>query len=129
MTNKSSIQVHKEQAVDFLQLVVAGEIDEAYENYINIHGRHHNVYYSAEFSSLKKGMHENHAQYPDKRLMIKNVLADADLVAIHSNIILKAGEPGIAAVHIFRFEGGKIVEMWDVGQAIPFDSPNRIGAF
>jgi predicted SnoaL-like aldol condensation-catalyzing enzyme len=129
MTNRSSIQAHKERAVDFLQLVVAGKIDEAYENYINMHGRHHNVYYSAEFSSLKKGMIENYAQFPSKRLMVKNVLGEGELVAIHSNIVMKAGEPGIAAVHIFRFEDGKIIELWDIGQAIPLDSPNRIGAF
>jgi predicted SnoaL-like aldol condensation-catalyzing enzyme len=92
-------------------------------------GKHHNMYYSAEFISLKQGMVENHAQFPNKRLMVKNVLGDGNLVAIHSNIVLKIGEPGIATVHIFRFEEGKIVEMWDIGQAVPIDSPNRVGAF
>jgi predicted SnoaL-like aldol condensation-catalyzing enzyme len=129
MTNRSSIEAHKERSVDFLQLVVSGHIDEAYDNYVDMRGKHHNVYYSAEFSSLKKGMIENHAKFPNKRLMVKNVLGDEDLVVVHSNIIMKTGEPGIAAVHIFRFEEGKIVEMWDIGQAIPIDSPNRIGAF
>ncbi len=129
MTNKTNIQTQKEQAMDFLQMVVAGEIDEAYETYINMRGKHHNVYYSAEFTSLRNGMKENHEQFPNKRLMVKNVLGDGDLVAVHSNIILKPGEPGVSVVHIFRFENGKIVEMWDVAQAIPLTSPNRIGAF
>lgn len=129
MTNPSNIQLHKESAVDFLQLVVEGKIEEAYDNYINMHGKHHNVYYSAEFTSLKKGMIENHTQHPNNRLMVKNVLGEGDMVAVHSNIVTKAGEPGIAVVHLFRFEGGKIVEMWDVGQAIPLDTPNRFGAF
>jgi predicted SnoaL-like aldol condensation-catalyzing enzyme len=129
MTNLNSIQAHKEIAVDFLQLVVAGNIEEAYDSYINMHGKHHNMNYSADFTSLKKGMFESQAQFPSKRLMVKNVLGDGNLVAIHSNIILTPGEPGMAAVHIFRFDKGKIVEMWDVGQTIPLDSPNRIGAF
>ena len=129
MTNKSSLQAHKEIAVDFLQLVVAGSINEAYDNYVNIHGKHHNVYYSAEFASLKHGMIENHAQFPNKRLMVKNVLGDGNLVAVHSNIILKPGEPGMTTVHIFRFDRGKIIEMWDISQTIPSDSPNRLGAF
>ncbi len=129
MTNKNSIQTQKEIAVDFLQLVVAGNIDEAYTNYVNMHGKHHNVYYSAEFSSLKRGMIENHEQFPNKRLMVKNVLGDGNLVAVHSNIIMKAEEPGMAVVHIFRFEAGRIVEMWDIGQVIPLESPNRMGAF
>jgi predicted SnoaL-like aldol condensation-catalyzing enzyme len=129
MTNRSNIQVHKESAEDFLQLVVAGSIDEAYENYVNMHGKHHNVHYSAEFASLKKGMVENQAQFPTKRLMVKNVIGEGDLVVIHSNLILKPGEPGMTVVYIFRFVDDKIVELWDVGQAIPADSPNRLGAF
>ena len=129
MTNRNNIQAQKESAVDFLNLVVAGNIDEAYESYVNMHGRHHNVYYAADFASLKRGMIENHAQFPNKRLMVKNVLGDGNLVAVHSNLIMKSGEPGMAVVHMFRFENGKIVEMWDVGQAVPASSPNLIGAF
>jgi predicted SnoaL-like aldol condensation-catalyzing enzyme len=129
MTNKTSLQTQKESALDFLNKVVAGEIDEAYDNYINMHGLHHNMYYSSEFASLKRGMKENHTQFPNKRLMVKNVLSEGDLVAIHSNIVMKDGEPGMSVVHIFRFEDGKIIEMWDVGQAIPVNSPNRRGPF
>jgi predicted SnoaL-like aldol condensation-catalyzing enzyme len=129
MTNRTNIQTQKERAVDFLNLVVAGNIDEAYDSYVNMRGRHHNVYYAADFASLKNGMLENHAQFPNKRLMVKNVLGDGNLVAVHSNIIMKSGEPGVAVVHLFRFEDGKIVEMWDVGQSVPVSTPNLIGAF
>ncbi len=129
MTNKTSLEIQKERALDFLQLVVAGNIDEAYDSYINLRGVHHNVYYAADFASLKKGMKDNHAQFPNKRLMVKNVISEGSLVAVHSNIVMKPGEPGVAVVHIFRFEDGKIAEMWDVGQSIPLDSPNRRGAF
>lgn len=129
MTNKNSLQAQKEIAVDFLQQVVAGSISEAFESYVNMHGKHHNMYYSAEFASLRNGMIENHLQYPNKRLMVKNVVGEGDLVVIHSNLILKPGQPGISAVHIFRFDRGKIIEMWDVGQEIPIESPNRLGAF
>ncbi len=129
MTNKTSLEIQKERAMDFLNMVVAGHIDEAYVNYVNMHGVHHNMYYSSEFASLKRGMKENHAQFPSKRLMVKNVLSDGNMVAVHSHIVMIEGQPGIAVVHIFRFEEGKIIEMWDVGQAIPLDSPNRRGPF
>lgn len=129
MTNRSSVQTQKEIAVDFLNLIAAGNIDEAYDSYVNMRGRHHNVYYAADFTSLKQGMIENHTQYPNKRLMVKNVLGDGDLVAVHSNIIMKAGEPGVSVVHLFRFDNGKIIEIWDVGQPVPANSPNLIGAF
>jgi len=34
-----------------------------------------------------------------------------------------------AAVHVFRFHSDKIVEMWDCGQPVPVDSPNKDGVF
>jgi predicted SnoaL-like aldol condensation-catalyzing enzyme len=115
--------------VDFLQLVVAGKIDEAYEIYVDMIGKHHNVYYAADFGALKQGMIENHSQFLNKQLKVKNVLADGDLVAVHSSIVMKPVEMGISVVHIFRFNQCRIVEMWDIDQAILADSLNLAGAF
>jgi hypothetical protein len=36
MTNRNNLETQKESALDFLQLVVSGSIDEAYNNYVNI---------------------------------------------------------------------------------------------
>jgi predicted SnoaL-like aldol condensation-catalyzing enzyme len=119
----------KKAAVQFLQLVVAGRIDEAYQKYVDLLGKHHNPFFLAGFPALKKAMIENHVQFPGKQLIIKNVIGDADLVAVHSHIVLRPGETGMAAVHVFRFQGDMIVEMWDCVQPLPADSPNTDGAF
>ncbi len=129
MAGTDNLQVNREAALDFLKMVIIGKIEEAYRKYIDMKGKHHNVYYPADFRTLKQGMIENYAQFPDKQFKLKHILADGNLVVVHSNIVLKPGEPGIAAVHIFRFTDGKIVEMWDVGQPVPIDSPNKAGAF
>ena len=42
---------------------------------------------------------------------------------------LHAADPGFAAVHLFRFDGDRIVELWDVGQPVPEESPNENGVF
>ncbi len=120
---------NKEVATEFQTMIVAGNIDEAYEKYVDMNGRHHNAYFPAGFESLKKAMKENHQQFPDKHLKIQHVLGDGELVAVHSHIILKPSDPGIATVHLYRFENSKIVEMWDVGQAILADNPNTDGVF
>jgi predicted SnoaL-like aldol condensation-catalyzing enzyme len=129
MADINNIQARKQAAVQFLQLVVAGQIDEAYRRYVDFSGRHHNPFFLAGFPALKKAMSENQIQFPNKQLTVKNVLGDGDLVAVHSHIVLRPVETGIVAVHLFRFEGNKIVEMWDCGQPIPADSPNNDGAF
>ena len=51
--------------------------------------------------------------YPRLRLDIKRVIAEGDLVATHSHLILEPGEPGRALADFFRLENGKVVEHWD----------------
>jgi predicted SnoaL-like aldol condensation-catalyzing enzyme len=125
----NNIKARKQSAVQFLQLVVAGRIDEAYQRHVDLVGKHHNPFFPAGFQALKKAMIQNHVQFPSKQLTVKNVLGDGDLVAVHSHIVLRPDETGIAAVHLFRFHNSRIVEMWDCSQPVPADSPNKDGAF
>ncbi len=124
---ENDTRARKQAALQFLQLVVAGRIDEAYQKYVDLQGKHHNPFFHAGFPALRKAMNENHIQFPNKQLTIKNVLGDGDLVAVHSHIVLRLGETGVVAVHLFRFRGDKIVEMWDCGQTVPADSLNKDG--
>jgi predicted SnoaL-like aldol condensation-catalyzing enzyme len=39
------------------------------------------------------------------------------------------GDRGAGVVHIFRFDGDKLVELWDLGQEVPAESPNASGMF
>ena len=125
----SNTQDRKNAAVQFPQLVVEGRIDEAYQKYVDMLGKHHNPFFLAGFPALQKGMIENHALFPNKQLTFNNVLGDDDLVAVHSHIVLRPGDSGVSAVHLFRFKGDRIVEIWDCGQPVPADSPNEDGMF
>jgi predicted SnoaL-like aldol condensation-catalyzing enzyme len=129
MGENDPAQGHKQAAVAFLQLVVEGRIAEAYRTYVDLQGKHHNPFFPAGFPALQKAMIENHVQFPGKRLTVRNVLGDGDRVAVHSRLVLRPGEPGMSVVHVFRFQGDRIVEMWDCGQPVPPDSPNEDGAF
>ena len=120
---------YKQVAVDFLQKVVAGDIEKAYEKYVNMGGKHHNSFCPAGFEGLKKGMIENDAQFPNKKFTVKHVLGDGDLVSVHSHLVLKPGELELSTNHILRFEGDRIVEFWDCAQPMPKDSPNKDGMF
>ena len=125
----STIQKNKEITLKFLKEVVSGKIDEAYEKYVDMHGKHHNVFNPAGFEALKKGMKENHMQFPNKEIHIKQIICEEDLVAAHSHVILKKAETEINVVHILKFRNDKIIEMWDCGQVLQPNSPNKEGAF
>jgi predicted SnoaL-like aldol condensation-catalyzing enzyme len=119
----------KDAAISFLRLVVTGKIREAYALYVGPDMRHHNMAFAGDAASLEKAMVENHSLFPHKVLDVKQALEDGDLVAVHSHVRLQAAESGFAAIHLFRFDGDRIVEMWDVGQPVPVDSPNQNGMF
>jgi predicted SnoaL-like aldol condensation-catalyzing enzyme len=119
----------KDHAITFLTLAASGKLDEAYDNYIAPNFRHHNAYFAGDAESLKAGMAEAHKQFPNTTLEVQRAWEDADLVAIHSRVSHGADQPDISVVHMFRFEGDRIAELWDVGMQAPKDSPNQNGLF
>ncbi|MEI5525028.1 nuclear transport factor 2 family protein [Streptomyces brasiliscabiei] len=63
-------------------------------------------------------------QFPDAEYDIKRVISEGNLVVAHSHVILTPGTRGTAVVDIFRFQGKRIAEHWDVGQEVPETSVN-----
>lgn len=122
-------QSYKDQAVSFLQLTASGRVEEAYEQYIGPGFRHHNPFFRGDADSLKAAMIENAAVAPNKTLEVKQAIAEGERVAVLSHIKQNPEDVGAAIVHIFRFQHGKIVELWDMGQPVPEKSPNENGMF
>ncbi|MEU2776707.1 nuclear transport factor 2 family protein [Streptomyces sp. NPDC007162] len=60
-----------------------------------------------------------HQQFPDARYNVKRAISEGDLVLLHSNVVLVPGTKGASVIDIFRFQGGKIAEHWDVIQNVP----------
>ncbi|KMZ42042.1 MULTISPECIES: nuclear transport factor 2 family protein [Bacillales] len=119
----------KEKAVSFLQLVASGNVREAYQRYASPNFRHHNPFFRGDAHSLMLAMEENAAKNPHKILEVKRAIEEGDIVAVHSHVKQNQEDLGGVVVHIFRFHNDQIVELWDVGQPIPADSPNENGMF
>lgn len=120
---------NKEAAINFLKQASSGKVREAYSNFVGEGFKHHNPYFEGSAESLEAGMQENADQNPEKSLDVKQALAEGELVAVFSEVHHKRGDRGAAVMHIFRFEDGRIVELWDVGQEVLEDSPNQYGMF
>ena len=58
-------------------------------------------------------------KYPDSHSEIVRSFVDGDHVILHVHAVREPGTRGNAIVDIFKLENGKIVEHWDVTQAIP----------
>jgi predicted SnoaL-like aldol condensation-catalyzing enzyme len=120
---------NKETAVNFLKLASSRNVRDAYLKFVGEGFKHHNPYFEGSAEALEAGMQENADQNPEKSLEVKHVIAEGDLVAVYSEVHHRRGDRGAAVMHIFRFENGRIVELWDVGQEVPEDSPNQYGMF
>ena len=59
------------------------------------------------------------------RFDFKRFVAEGDLVVVHSHLVRKPGDRGMAVMDIFRLENGKIVEHWDVLQEVPESPANN----
>ncbi len=126
MSEASSI---KESAVSFLQLVATGKTQEAFDKYAAAGFRHHNPWFRGDAESLRVAMQENADKNPGKALEVQHAIQEGALVAVHSRVQHSPEGLPAAVVHIFRFEGPRIAELWDVGQMQPEDMANEYGMF
>lgn len=115
-------------AIEFLEQAASGKVAEAYDQYVHPEFRHHSPWFKGDRQSLMEAMQEASETSPNEIFAVKRALEDGDLVAVHSHVRQASGAD-IAVVHILRFEGEQIVELWDVGLVLPDDSPNENDAF
>ncbi len=65
------------------------------------------------------------AQFPQRHSQIVRAIAERYLVVLHVHLTKSPEDQGAAVVDIFRVDHGRIVEHWDVQQAIPEQAANN----
>ena len=131
-------RVRKEIAVEFFNLISSGRPQDGLRFFAS-DCKTHNPYTVGGIKELIDAMIAVQKQGPqeiiqgstaDFKLIIRQVFAEGDLVAVHTQI--SSSNPsagGLRQVHIFRFNEDKIAEYWDITQMIPENAPNAFGAF
>lgn len=123
-------QTNKQSAIAFLKMIIDGHIADAYERYVATNMRHHDPSFAGDARGLRRAMEENQHKYPNKLIEIKQTITEGELVFVLSWIRLSADDKlGYAAMHLFRFHEGEIVEWWQQSQEIPAKSLNKNGPF
>lgn len=128
MADQANSAERKTIAVAFLNHLRRGDRTSA-ERLLARGARHHNPYFAAGMPALLSGAVAAATAFPERVSAVQRIIADGDLVAVHSQVRHRPGEGGVAVVHIFRFEGDRIAELWDVGQAVPAETLNVDGMF
>lgn len=120
----NSLEENKRIAREWHELAMR-KPEEAVAKYLETNYRQHNPGTADGPESFIKTVKWFAQNFPEFRMETKRIIAEGDLVVLHSHLILKPGDRGSAVVEIFRLENGKIVEHWDVVQEVPETSANN----
>ena len=105
------------------------KVREAFETWVDPGYIQHNPLAETGRDAAIKFLEPFFATHPDIHYTIARIIADGNLVAVHSHGVFAAGERGLAIVDILRVEGCKVMEHWDVVQPVPEKSANTNGMF
>lgn len=107
------------------EFYIKGEVRHAFETWVDPTYIQHNPYAAsgrdAAIAFLEPFMKAN----PGHQAEIKRILADGNMVMVHTHSRMKPEERGSAVVDIFRVKGCKVMEHWDVLQPVPEKSANN----
>jgi len=118
------LETRKKNAIEFYKMAYNGDPRKVVELYVGAEYIQHNPLvgegkepFIAYFERMKE-------EYPDKDIEFVRVIAENDLVALHTHQTWPGNDEYIT-MDFFRFdENGKIVEHWDAMQQIPAFTEN-----
>ena len=101
-----------------------GRVREAFETYVHEDYIQHNPLAPDGRAAAIAALEPYFASQPQAVREIHRIIVDGDLAAVHVRARQNPEDRGFAIVDILRLENGKIVEHWDVIQAVPEQSAN-----
>ena len=105
------------------------KVREAFETWVDPGYVQHNPMAATGRDAAINFLEPFFAQHPDIQYSIARIIADGNLVAVHSHGKFSADDRGVAVVDILRVEGCKVMEHWDVVQPVPEKTANSNGMF
>ena len=123
------LEENKKIALDFYEKAINQKDFEAAKQHFGSRYVQHNPRAADGPEGPKAFLEVMKQRAPQSRSEIKRVFAEGDFVILHVHAVREPGSRGAAIVDIFRLEGGKVVEHWDVIQEVPETAANPNGMF
>ncbi|WP_165090887.1 nuclear transport factor 2 family protein [Neisseria yangbaofengii] len=130
-TQQSSVERNKANVLDFYELAFnQHKLQEAVSKHVGAEYLQHNPTVADGGQAFIDAFGPFLKSHPQSKATVKRVAADGDLVWLHVHSQMDDKDRGEAVVDIFRLdENGKIVEHWDVIQAVPEKTESGRGMF
>jgi len=120
---------NKRIVTEFYDLLINRKDFDAARRHLGASYVQHNPHVVDGLDGLRRHVENIRRDYPQAHSTLKRIFAEGDFVIAHVHAVRVPGTPGKAIVDIFRFEGDKIVEHWDVIQEIPAQPSNANSMF
>ena len=118
------LEENKKNAVAFYKMAYEGNPRGAIDQFVGDKYIQHNPDVEDGKEGLIKYFERMSKEYPEKSIEFVRVIAERNMVALHTHQIWPGNEEYVT-MDFFRFdENGKIVEHWDSIQEIPEKSAN-----
>ena len=118
------LEANKRNAVEFYRTAYLGNPARAVDDYLGAEYIQHNPAVRDGKQGFIEYFEEMGREYPGKSIEFVRVIAEGDLVALHTHQTWP-GNVEYVTMDFFRFdENGKIVEHWDSIQEIPKETSN-----
>ena len=112
-------EANKKNAIEFYRMAYDGSPREAVNLYVGKEYIQHNPLVGEGTEPFIQYFERMAKEYPDKSIEFVRIIAEGDLVALHTHQIWPDNKEYVT-MDFFRFdENGKIVEHWDSMQEIP----------
>lgn len=119
-----NLEKNKQNAVAFYRMAYLGEPAKAVTQFVGDNYIQHNPAVGDGKQAFIDYFDEMHRDYADKSIEFVRVIAEGDLVSLHTHQTWP-GNDEYVTMDFFRFDNnGKIVEHWDAIQQIPLESKN-----
>jgi len=129
MTRSAMEQANLDHVLAMYRDVLIALDSRRVDDYIRSDYIQHSMLAEPGVQALKDWLDARAADSPDAVQTIHRAFADGDHVIVHVHVVRWQGDPGLAAVDIFRMEDGMIAEHWDVLQEVPAEPANPNGMF
>ncbi|KJZ09756.1 membrane protein [Marinomonas sp. S3726] len=121
---KHDLELNKKNAVAFYKTAYLGEPEKAVALYVGDQYIQHNPLVGDGKQAFIEYFEEMSRDYPDKSIAFVRVIAEGDLVSLHTHQTWPDNDEYVT-MDFFRFDdNGKIIEHWDAIQSVPAETKN-----
>ena len=120
-----NLESNKKNAIAFYKMAYNGDARKAVELYVGNEYIQHNPLVGNGKEAFIEYFEKMTKEYPDKSIEFVRVVAEDNLVALHTHQVWPGNEEYVT-MDFFRFDkNGKVIEHWDSMQQTPKTSANN----